>query len=680
MEITFLKVEDVWGESALQVIKAYGTQTGLTDCSVILGACVTHPHYRTIEADRAGIIYLVTQDGYGNVRSVNANGNLAIFPLNARHETSAHYAANTSHLTNACYASARLVLPPEETSKIPPNEVEVREVKLKNGNIVKIGTFGGYPQTIADASASKLLQANFEQGLLQTTDKTYTFYSISNDALKQIKCQEYELNGKKYIRLEGMPYSVNSILSNDNKVEKGEIYWVEVQPIEWLIDETGQWITKLGIFSGIPFDTKGNYDGNFEETVIKSYINDNFSEEMIPTQTTMRTQERKNKEALKLHNRYGIQAEDTPLPVKDQIHFYIQHCMSFMLHGPSGIGKTRRIEDIDPELTAIPLYNGVLPEDIVGKVIYPNGAVGLPDDERQFGGRWVAPDWYIELCSKCEAEPDKKHVLFIDEVTNARPTTQSLIFHIVLKRSISPSKGRLPGNAVVVLAGNSREESGAAYNMPEPLFRRMVAHIHLELNVPEWLEWASDKSKRHPGRLNVHPVVSSFVATYEDQAFFSSYDEETPPKWAIDPRGWEQISDIIYNNGGVIRRELLENKMGQELTDSFFTYAKNPLLSLEEVLEIVAGKECPTNRIPNSHDAKLALALGLRYANDKEVVLIRQFIEDKLGKEILAVFDPVWIDEDEERALLIKSLQQMKNQQKINPMQHTTHTTLKNNA
>ena len=672
MEITFLKVEEMWGENTLQVLKAYGMQTGLTDCSIILGACVTHPHYRTIEADRAGIIFLATEDGYGNVRCVNANGNLDIFHLKRRQEASAPYAAHTYNLTNACYASARPILPSEKISKIPPHEKEVREVQLKNGNTVKIGTFGEYPQTIANTSICKLLEANFEQGLLQTTGKTYTFYSRSNSGFSPITCQEYELNGKKYVHLKGMPYSVNSILSNNCKVEEGELYWVEVQSIEWLIDETGRWISKLGIFSGIPFDTDGNYDGNFEQTSIKSYINDYFSEEMIPHQTAIRAQEEKYTETVKLHNRYGIEVEDAPMPVKSQINFYVKHCLSFMLHGPSGIGKTRRIEDLDPELTAIPLYNGVLPEDIVGKVIYPNGTIDLPDDEKQFGGRWVAPDWYIELCRKCDAEPEKKHVLFIDEITNARPTTQSLIFHIVLKRSISPSKGRLPSNAVVVLAGNSREESGAAYNMPEPLFRRMVAHIHLEPNVPEWLEWASDKSERNPGRLNIHPVVSSFVATYADQAFFSSYDEEMPPKWAIDPRGWEHISDIIYNNGGVIQRELLENKMGQELTDNFFSYAKNPLLSLEEVLEIIARKESPTYRIPNSHDAKLALALGLRYANDKEVVLIRQFIRDNLGKEILAVFDPVWIDKDMERALKIKSLQQVENQKIRNPLQQVS--------
>lgn len=669
METTFLKVENMWGESALQVIKAYGTQTGLTDYSIILGACVSHPHYRTIEADRAGIIFLATHDGYGNVRAVNANGNLINFPLTARHETNTQHAANAHNAANTCYASSRLVLPPEETSKIPPHEVEVKEVQLKNGNTVKIGIFGKCPQAVADDSISNLLEVNWEQGLLQPTGKGYTFYSSPYGDFKPIKSPEYELNGMEYIRLEGMPYSGNSILSNDRKVEKDEAYWVKVQPIEWLIDESGRWVTKLGLFSGIPFDTNGNYNGNLEETVIKSYINDTFSGEMLPNQTANLAQEAENTEPAKLHNRYGIQVEDTPLPTKNQINFYIQHSMSFMLHGPSGIGKTRRIEDIDPDLTAIPLYNGVLPEDIVGKVIYPNGAVGLPDDEKQFGGRWVAPDWYIELCRKCESEPEKKHVLFIDEVTNARPTTQSLIFHIVLKKSISPSKGKLPDNAVVVLAGNSREESGAAYNMPEPLFRRMVAHIHLELNVPEWLEWASEKSRINPGRLNIHPVVSSFVATYEDQAFFSSYDEETPPKWAIDPRGWEQISNIVYSNDGVIQRELLENKMGPELTDSFFTYAKNPLLSLEEVLEIATWEECPAHRIPNSHDAKLALALGLRHANDKDVVLVRQFIEDKLGKEILAVFDPIWIGKDEDRALQIKSLQQVTTPQQMNSLQ-----------
>lgn len=40
MEITLLKEEDVWGDSALEVIQAYGTRTGISDAAIVLGTFV----------------------------------------------------------------------------------------------------------------------------------------------------------------------------------------------------------------------------------------------------------------------------------------------------------------------------------------------------------------------------------------------------------------------------------------------------------------------------------------------------------------------------------------------------------------------------------------------------------------------------------------------------------------
>jgi len=334
-----------------------------------------------------------------------------------------------------------------------------------------------------------------------------------------------------------------------------------------------------------------------------------------------------------------VSIDTRPMTISEQIQFYVENGMSFMLHGPSGVGKTARVEQIDPDLTAVPLWNGVLPEDIVGKVRYPNGEEKpATENEITNGGIWVAPDWYVELSRKCAAEPKKMHVLFIDEVTNARPTTQSLIFHLTLKKSISPSQGKLPKNSVVVLAGNSKEESGAAYNMPEPLFRRMAAHIYLDANVREWLVWANEKDAacaKDTERLNIHPLVSSFVASYGKKVFYSSYDEEDAPNFAIDPRGWKQISDIIYNNKGIIRRELMSAKMGPELSSNFLAFAENPPLTIEEV---VKGKYNSGN-IPQTNDAKLALTLGLRHAQAKDIEKVRKFVQSNLGKEYAAVFD-----------------------------------------
>jgi len=538
---------------------------------------------------------------------------------------------------------------------------------LPNGNQIKFCEYGEYPQKAVREAIAERLESNFKAGSLHKSGKNYTFDNEkkldSERPFSPKTYEEYVSADKKYVRVEGLPYDGDSVFSDGRSLQKGKAYWFEVQPIEWLVDKSGVWVAKKALFAGMPFDDKENYDGNFSKTAIKSYLDKYFSAEMQSTRTAehiVTKNEEKTAEPTSRQKKYGIKVEEDIMPVKDQISFYVEHGMSFMLHGSSGVGKTARVEAIDPNLTAVPLWNGVLPEDIVGKVRYLSGETALPYEgkENEEGGVWVPPDWYVELCKKCEAEPNKQHVLFIDEVTNARPTTQSLIFHIVLKKSISPSKGKLPKNCVVALAGNSKEESGAAYNMPEPLFRRMCGHIHLEANVPEWLEWASEKSCKHPEdkeRLNIHPLVSSFVGTHGSQVFYSSYDEEDPKDWAIDPRGWEQISDIIYDNKGVIRRELLEAKMGRELAASFLAYAKNPPLMPEEIL---AGEYTDAD-IPTNSDARLALTLSLRYVSSREVGKARKFIKENLGNENEAIFDSVWIGKDDERALQIAQIKNM---------------------
>jgi len=316
-----------------------------------------------------------------------------------------------------------------------------------------------------------------------------------------------------------------------------------------------------------------------------------------------------------------------------------------MLHGVSGIGKTRRVEEADPNLVSIVLRNGILPEEVIGKTIYPN-------NDTTKAGRWVSPAWYEELCQKCKEEPDKNHVLFIDEITNVKPSEQSLVFHLVLKNSIGPNIGQLPDNVVVVAAGNSKEESEAAYNMPEPLFRRFSGHIYLKPDVLSWLEWGSEPNKENPERTKIHPIVSNFVGTYSENVFYSKYDAEDPAEFAVDPRAWEQVSDIIYDNNNSIAKELIENKVGKEIATSFVEFAQNPPLTLEEVLNNEYTKE----EIPTNFDAKYALALSLLRVTEENVSFIREFIQTNLGNEILQTFDSLWVGKDNERAILISGL------------------------
>ena len=680
MDVTFLTEDQIFGDKALSVLKDYGTGVGYSDLAVLQSGVMSGSN-KNIEGKRTGAVWSASADKDCGVFCVGYNcGKFWYYPYGR-------------------IIAARPALPPSVTSTINPNEVRVLAREARR---IEIAVWGEYPQTIAPSTVAAELDRR--HGLfsssLHKTGKKYTFDSRKYDeygkAFKPVQYDEYEMDNKRYIRVPANPFDSDSIFSDGTKPVDGKYYWIEIKPIEWLKDKSGWWVAKEALFAGIRFNPE-KYDGNFNKTEMKKYLDTYFANEMQSSRTytpahspaTLKAEVREEKAVTRRKNAYGVTVEQMPMSVTEQIDFYVQNGLSFMLHGPSGVGKTARVEQIDPDLTAVPLWNGVLPEDIVGKVRYPSGTERLPEEflealeksergngqkdsnsndtdtaglksllaarETEEAGVWVAPDWYNELCKKCAAEPDKQHVLFIDEVTNARPTTQSLIFHIVLKKSISPSKGKLPKNAVVVLAGNSKEESGAAYNMPEPLYRRMSSHIHLQPDLPDWLEWGSQPSFKHPnqaGRLNIHPLVSAFVSAQGRDVFYTPYDEENPPEFAMDPRGWEQVSDIIYNNKGVIRRELLAGKIGAQWTENLLAFAMNPPLSLEDILE---GTYRPED-IPQNSDARLALTYNLRSANDRQVQKARDFIGQNLGPEYQETFDSVWAGKDEERALLMGAL------------------------
>ena len=519
--------------------------------------------------------------------------------------------------------------------------------------------------------------------------------SSANECGKFLDFGLYEYEGKKYVGAWVKPCQAEVEMSSGEKITIGSFEYFEVQPIKWKIVNwnnlpssvnpagTGEhsrvrirtdraiipnlskrddleeenailyqnsWIRAY--LNGYNLVYVNNYNGNSQYKINKSYDyskTGGFLKEALDfdaakisqAQVAVEQKPKKRKRA------YGIRVQREPLTIDGQIEFYIKNGQSFMLHGPSGVGKSRRIEDADPNFVSIVLRNGILPEEVIGKTIYKN-------DDKSLGGEWRAPAWYLSLLERCEKEPEKNHVLFIDEITNVKPSEQSLVFHIVLNHSIGPNYGKLPKNCVVVAAGNSMEESEAAYNMPEPLFRRFEAHIELVPDIKSFLDWGSKKSRKNPERTNIHPLVASYVASVGQKVFYTKFDPENPPKFAIDPRGWEQISDMIYDNDGVIAKELIENKVGPDITASFVEFAKNPPLMLEDILDgAYEDKD-----IPSKFDVRYALILSLRYATEDELPIVRDFISKHLGKEMGAIYDSIWVGKDNEKAIFIEQLKQ----------------------
>ena len=564
---------------------------------------------------------------------------------------------------------------------------QIEEHKIDKKNSYCTFEFGQFPKSYVGDDTNKQLETAFSKGVMTPTGKKYI--ATVEDQNKVVYNQEYSFGNQRFVRVVDR-FEKEKQLSDGTILKFEGVHWVRVEPISWEItnwDELPKQINPKGkgtaktvtlrtdeaILGGVPFHTK--YEGpnrnQWQNSILRSYFNgydlhkeiekgngnkgymayQNFSFEQNNFLSEAFDYNVKENTISKPARKrgYGVKILDKPLSTDEQIKFYIEKGKSFMLHGPSGVGKTRRIQEVDPDFVSIVLRNGILPEEVIGKTIY------LSDDKTK-AGKWVAPAWYQDLCEKCEREPYKNHVLFIDEITNVKPSEQSLVFHLVLNNSIGPNVGKLPDNVVVVAAGNSMEESESSYNMPEPLFRRFDAHIYLKPDIQQWLEWGSEK-KKDSNQLKIHPLVSNFVATYGDKVFYSEYNSDEPPKFAVDPRGWEQVSDIIYDNDGCLAKELVENKVGKEIASAFVAFAKTAPLEVEDVID----NNFNIDEIPKNFDSKYALAMSLRYADFEQIDKVRKFVGKYLGGEILAMYDSIWAGKDDEKAIFLEGLKNNQN-------------------
>ncbi len=266
VKATLLKEEQIWGPEALDVIKAYGTKVAPTDLAIVLGGWLGSAGC-TLEGDRSG--YIWTASGLldlGLVRTITHAGDKCYYYPNRRRD------------------GVRPVLSKKETDKI--TLAEIHDLVLTNEITVKVALYGDYPQKSVKLNLSELLEEMYHNKELKKTKRFFTFDTAGltdyETGLKAKKYFVYEHQGKKYIRVEGRPADSDSILSNGKDVQLGEPYWIEVLPIEWLVDEaTGIWISKRALVSGIRYGKDDTYDGRFEKTDMYSYINNYFVKEFL---------------------------------------------------------------------------------------------------------------------------------------------------------------------------------------------------------------------------------------------------------------------------------------------------------------------------------------------------------------------------------------------------------------
>lgn len=383
------------------------------------------------------------------------------------------------------------------------------------------------------------------------------------------------------------------------------------------------------------------YTGDFANTDIKKFMNIYFSKDIVSSRVDLKNTSAEQLESYEepklIRKQNPYEFNFNKVSEEEIIRGAVESDVAVFLHGKSSDGKSARVKQLDPDCEIIYMRNAT-PDSLNGKSVY-NSTTGEMID--------VPPTWYSKVKTKCEAEPDKIHIIFFDELTNALPSIQGMAFNIVLDGEVN-GKWKLQPNARIVAAGNDLNDSLAANQMAEPLFNRF-AHVYINTTVDSWLKWASTPKEKYE-RLDykdeeleakIHPSVYAYIA-YKS---YSGHDVLRTPytgdKPNADPRKWEMASKILYKTK---QPEMLRALIGEDLAKDFTAFARQQVISVEDVI----NHNYSSNDLEMDISEKFATAVGLSSVDDEHFEIVRDFMK-QVGAEPRAAFESMWSHGDERR-------------------------------
>ena len=645
---TFLNKEQVFGKHQLSVLKKYGVKAIQTDFSILLGSI-------DIFSDHYGFYWLkdLTDD---RVAVVNYSGSL-------RHE-----------VDNVKSNAARIVLPINDDIE---NYIKEKGKLLfcgpcesSNGPlVVKEVEYGFYPQMAVSKELQEKLEEKYKTSNLEVSHNSYTV--DKNDCLTRDKAfsplaiPEYIHENKYYVRVMNRSHTF-ATLNDGREVKNNDFVWLEVSPVKWLVDkESNLLISEYLLFSNISYSYAKDDKDNFEKTGIKWYLDNIWSKELmrifqinpvnsiINKEPIINEEPIINKESKKLKKKPNPYNFDfSKVSEEDIIKGAIQSNVAVFLHGRSSDGKSSRVKQLDPDCIIIYLRNAT-PDSLNGKSVY-NASTGEMLD--------VPPTWYKKLQEKCEKEPDKIHLVFFDELTNALPSIQGMAFNIILDGEVN-GIWKLPKNCRIVAAGNDLDDSLAANEMAEPLFNRF-AHVYINTTTNDWLKWAAMESKDYQtlsysfkeNPMKIHPAIYAFISYERFQGhnvLRTPFDGKKPN---ADPRKWEMASKILYQTG---KPEMLRALIGDNLTKKFIGFCKEKAICYHDIItktwDVEAVADAKLN-ITERYATTVSLALQTK---EEDLEVVRNFIEC-FGQEFLSMFDAIWSYNSKERLETINNLKLVK--------------------
>lgn len=319
--------------------------------------------------------------------------------------------------------------------------------------------------------------------------------------------------------------------------------------------------------------------------------------------------------------------------LKRFLPYLIENRTTVLLWGRHGIGKSSIIKQYAEE-NGHWFFNYRL-----GNMADVGDLIGLADFETDASGKKIAtkfvmPDTLRSCFDFCAQNPDKKAILFLDEI-NRIPRQDMLapVFQMALDYRLHTYE--FPKNVYVIAAANPSTEDYVVMDMTDKAFSSRFCHIKLSPTPKEWFDYV-EGNKPDRDVINFLKEQTGFM---EDKTEDFKLDFVKP-----DRRAWEDrfipLKTSLERDKVVLDysvEELFQGIVGYEAVTAFMTYLKKSDKPFEavDVLNNYPAIRAKVKKLSNAENDIRMDILAIT-ANNVADYLIQnvQVLDAKLAKNL----------------------------------------------
>lgn len=268
--------------------------------------------------------------------------------------------------------------------------------------------------------------------------------------------------------------------------------------------------------------------------------------------------------------------------LKESLPYLFKAGITPMLIGPHGIGKSQAMQQFCDD-------NGDMLFDLRLSTQETGDLIGLPDftvDETtgiKYAFDFMPPKWLTNLIEFCNKNPNKRAVIFLDEINRARREVLQAVFQLVLDRKLHTIV--LPKNCYTVAAMNPNTEDYIVSDITDKAFMDRFCHIILKPSVLEWTDWAKENSFDS----NILSFIGEQPEMIQEKCAEFSLKDIKPSR-----RSWDAVNRLRKaNTPENLFKELAGGLVGMTATMAFITHlvsTDKPLSALDVLNNYTKGK------------------------------------------------------------------------------------------